>query len=77
MRRRVQVAEIEAKIGFSLSTPVDRLLELSKEDREFFIENLLASTSPQYLRSVKEAREDYEAGRTVLWEEAFGGKSQP
>ncbi|MDO8688921.1 MAG: hypothetical protein Q7R39_02745, partial [Dehalococcoidia bacterium] len=48
---------------------------LDKQDREFFIENLLAAASPEYLRSVQEAREDYNSGRTVSLEEAFGGES--
>ncbi len=77
MKKTARVADIEAEVGVSLDDLVDRLKRLNKEDREFFIENLLASTSPEYLHSVKEAREDYKAGRTVSWEEALGENSQP
>lgn len=41
------------------------------EERDFFLENLLADLSPEYLASIKEARQDYREGRTVSHEEAF------
>lgn len=62
---------IERKVGISLQDLVSGLYKLSNEDREFFIENLLAATSPEYLRGIQEAREDYESGRVVSWEEVF------
>ena len=37
-----------------------------------FFEDLLALTSPGYLKSIKEAREDYKKGRVYTHEEAFG-----
>lgn len=37
-----------------------------------FFEDLLAATSPEYLKSVKEARNDYEKGRTFSHEDVFG-----
>jgi hypothetical protein len=45
---------------------------MKKEKRDGFLEDLLASTSPEYLRSIKEARADYEAGRVKSHEEVFG-----
>jgi len=41
-------------------------------EREVFLEDLLAATSPAYLRSIKEARIDYKAGRVKTHEEVFG-----
>jgi len=64
-------SEVEVKIGFSVEDLATALRELSDEDREFFIENLLAATSPEYLESIDEARRDYKEGRTVSYEELF------
>ncbi|MDQ1329040.1 MAG: hypothetical protein QG641_2329, partial [Candidatus Poribacteria bacterium] len=47
------------------------LKNLNDEDREFVIENLLAALSPNFLKSIEEARRDYEEGRVVSFEEAF------
>jgi len=65
--------EVEVKIGFSVRDLAIALRELSDDDREFFIENLLAATSPEYLESIHEARRDYKEGATVSYEELFHG----
>ena len=39
------------------------LNKMPKKERDSFLEDLLASTSPEYLESIKEARADYKAGR--------------
>ena len=46
--------------------------KMKKAERDGFLEDLLASTSPEYLRSIKEARADYKAGRVKSHEEVFG-----
>jgi len=61
-------SEVEVKIGFSVADLVAALRQLSDEDREFFIENLLAATSPEYLKSIEEARKDYREGKTTPYE---------
>jgi len=66
-------SEVEIKIGFSVTDLAAALGELSDEDREFFIENLLAATSPEYLESIDEARRDYKEGRTISYEKLFKG----
>jgi len=66
-------AKVEVKIGFSVKDLAAALQELSDEDREFFIENLLAATSPEYLESIDEARRNYREGRTISYEELFKG----
>jgi hypothetical protein len=65
--------EVEVKIGFSVADLAAALQQLSDEDREFFIENLLASTSPEYLESIEEARRDYREGKTIPYEKVFKG----
>ena len=48
------------------------LNKMSKKGRDSFLEDLLASTSPEYLKSIKEARADYKAGRVRTHQEVFG-----
>ena len=66
-------SEVEVKIGFSVADLAAALQQLSDEDREFFIENLLAATSPEYLESIDEARRDYREGKTISYEKLFKG----
>ena len=63
--------EVEVKVGLSVKDLIAALQGLSDEDREFFIENLLAATSPEYLESISQARKDYKEGRTIHFEELF------
>jgi len=51
---------------------ISAVKKMKKRDREDFLEDLLASTAPEYLASVREARADYEAGRTVAHKDLFG-----
>ena len=48
------------------------LNKMPKNEKDSFLEELLASTSPEYLRSIKEARDDYKAGRVKTHQEVFG-----
>ena len=58
-------------VGVSLEELVKALQEMDDEEREWFLENLLAATSPEYLKSIEKARKDYREGRTVSAEELF------
>jgi hypothetical protein len=51
---------------------IEAVKRMKKKEREAFLENLLASTSPEYLESIREARADYRAGRVKSHEEVFG-----
>jgi hypothetical protein len=55
----------------NLNDLINALKNLNDEDREFVIENLLAALSPNFLKSIEEARRDYKEGRVVSFEEAF------
>jgi hypothetical protein len=57
------MAETEIKVGLSVKNLIAALNELSVEDREFFVENLLAATSPEYMRSI--GRHEATMGRAV------------
>jgi hypothetical protein len=45
---------------------------MKKKDWDDFLEELLATNSPEYLESIKDAREDYKAGRVKTHDEVFG-----
>jgi len=44
---------------------------MPKKERDSFLEDLLASTSPEYLKSIKEAITDYKSGRVKTHQEVF------
>ena len=46
--------------------------KMKKKERDAFLEDLLAATSPEYLDSIRKARADYKAGRVKTHEEVFG-----
>ncbi len=50
---------------------IEAVKKMKKRERDSFLEDLLASTSPEYLKSIKEARADYKAGRIKTHEEVF------
>ena len=51
---------------------ISAIKKMSKKERENFLEDLLASTSPDYLESIKEARADYKAGKIKTHNDIFG-----
>ena len=51
---------------------IDAIKSMKKKDRDAFLEDLLAATSPEYLKSIKEARADYKAKRVKTHYEVFG-----
>ena len=63
---------IEVKVPISSDDIIDAVKKMKKYEREAFIEDLLAVTSPDYLQSIKEARAEYKAGRTKSHKELFG-----
>lgn len=60
------------KVNLSPQEIIDAVKAMKKRERDAFLEDLLAATSPEYLESIKEARNDYKAGRTKTHEEVFG-----
>ena len=46
--------------------------KMTKKDGDSFLEDLLASTSPEYLKSIKESMADYKASRVKTHKEVFG-----
>ena len=51
---------------------IEAVKRMKKEERDAFLEDLLASTSPEYLESIRQARGDYKAKRVKTHEQVFG-----
>lgn len=51
---------------------IQAVMNMKKKERDSFLEDLLASTSPDYLISIKESRDDYKAGRIKSHDGVFG-----
>lgn len=64
------INEIDAKYHYMLvmrkGQPVSAMVNLD------FFEDLLATNSPKYLKSIREARENYKKGEILTHEEVFG-----
>jgi hypothetical protein len=52
---------------------IEAVKKMKKRERDAFLEDLLAATSPAYLESIRQARADYKRGRVKAHEEVFGG----
>jgi hypothetical protein len=50
---------------------IEAVKKMKKRERDAFLEDLLAATSPEYIGSIKEARADYKAGRVKAHAEVF------
>ena len=44
---------------------------MKKKEREIFLEDLIASVSPEYLESIKTGRDDYKNERVMSHDEVF------
>ncbi len=51
---------------------IQAVKRMKKAQRRVFLEDLLASTSPEYLQSIREGRADYKAGRVKTHKVVFG-----
>lgn len=60
------------RINLSRREIIGAVKAMKKRERESFLEELLAATSPEYLESIKEARADFKAGRIKRHDEVFG-----
>ena len=59
------------KIEMKPEIIIQAVANMKKKERDSFLEDLLAATSPDYLKSIKEAREDYKAGRIKSHDDIF------
>ena len=66
--------DIKIKMGLSLSDLIEAIKALKPEDRELFIESMLAATNPEYLERIKRARKEYKDGKVFTFDEVFKKK---
>ena len=59
------------KIEIKPQDIISAVKRMKKTERDGFLEELLAATSPQYLRSIREAKADYKNGRVHSHDEVF------
>jgi hypothetical protein len=59
------------KIKITSKDLIEAVKRMKKRERDALLEDLLASTSPEYIQSIKEARTDYKAKRTKTHAEVF------
>lgn len=50
---------------------IEAIKKMKKGEREDFIEDLIASASPDYLSSIREARADYKTGKIKTHKDIF------
>lgn len=67
-------SETQIEINITPAQIIDAIKRMKKEDRESLVEDILASSSPKYLKTIREAREDYKKGRVYSHDEVFGSK---
>jgi len=60
------------KIKIKPEEIIEAVKSMEKGRREAFLEDLIAATSPEYLRSIREARANYKSKRVKTHEEVFG-----
>ncbi len=60
------------KVTVSQEEIIKAVKDMKKKERDVFLEDLLAATSPEYLVGIKESRADYKAGRVKTHKEVFG-----
>jgi hypothetical protein len=63
--------DLKINMGLSLSDLIEAIKALKPEDRELLIESILAATSPEYLESVRQARQEYKDGKVFTFDEVF------
>ena len=51
---------------------IEAVKAMRKKEREAFIEDLVASASPQYRLDIQEARKQYRSGKVKTHDEVFG-----
>lgn len=51
---------------------IEAVKRMKKAERDAFLEDLIASTSPDYLESIREARRQYKAKKVKTHAQVFG-----
>ncbi len=69
---------MESKFSLAIDiTPaqiIEAIMRMKKNERNSLVEDILATASPEYLKSIEEARTDYKKGRVYTHDEVFDSK---
>ena len=60
------------KVSLSRQEIIGAVKSMKRRERDAFLEDLLAATSPEYLEGLEEARADHKACRLKTHKEVFG-----
>jgi hypothetical protein len=60
------------KVEIAPEEIVKAVKAMQKKERDALLEDILASTAPEYLDSIREARVEYRSGRIKSHKEVFG-----
>ena len=60
------------KISLTPKELIKAINDMKKKERDAFLEDLLASTAPEYIDSIREARAEYKARKVKTHKEVFG-----
>ena len=60
------------KVAIKPQDIIGAVKKMKKAEGDGFLEDLLAATSPEYLKSIRDARADYKSGRVKSHGEVFG-----
>jgi len=63
------------KVELTFYDIVNALKHLNPKERQDFIEDLQAATNPSYIKTIKEARAEYKAGKVLSHKEVFEERS--
>jgi hypothetical protein len=66
--------DIKINMGLSLSDIIEAINALKPEDKELFIESIVAATSPEYLESIRQSRQEHKDGKVFTFDEVFKRK---
>ncbi len=66
--------ELSIEVNLTPTQIIQAVMRMKKEERTSFVEDLLAVASPEYIKSIEEAREDYKKGRIYSHKEVFKTK---
>ncbi|KAA0253175.1 MAG: hypothetical protein EDX89_15315 [Acidobacteria bacterium] len=70
-----RTAPVTVRMDLSPAVIISAVQRMKKADREVFLEELLAASSPRYLAGIREARAQYAAGKKHSHERLFGAPS--
>ncbi|MFH0990462.1 MAG: hypothetical protein V1799_10655 [bacterium] len=65
---------ISIEVNLSPEQIIEAVRRMKKSERASFVEDLISAASPEYLESIREAREDYRKGRTSTHADVFPRK---